>query len=141
MTKEPPMSPPITILVVEDDLGVQAALAEVLSLEDHSLMIVATVREADEALEQLGSARISLVLADIHLTSHLQGYEGYHLYERWHRRYPQIPFLLISGSPVSRDLPAVRTGEVRFLAKPFTFGDLLQAVREETHRSAGLFDT
>ncbi len=134
------MSIPTTILIIEDDPGVQAALAEVLRLEDHPIIIVATVQDAEDAVRRLGSAGICLVLADIHLTSHLQGYEGYYLYECWHRRYPKLPFLLISGSPVSRDLPAVRTGEVRFLAKPFTFGDLLQAVREETHRGTGLFE-
>jgi DNA-binding NtrC family response regulator len=134
------MSPSTTILIVEDDLGVQAALAEALRLEDYSLTIVATVLEAEDAWEQLGSARIGLVIADLHLTAPLQEYEGYHLYERWHRRAPQLPFLFISGSPVSRDLPAVRTGTVRCLAKPFAFGDLLQAVRQETHGGAGLFE-
>jgi DNA-binding NtrC family response regulator len=134
------MSPSTTILIVEDDPGVQAALAEALRLENLPLTIVATVREAEDAWEQLGSTRIGLVIADLHLTAHLQGYEGYHLYERWHRRAPQLPFLFISGSPVSRDLPAVRTGAVRCLAKPFAFGDLLQAVREETRRGTGLLE-
>ena len=127
------MAPLTTILIVEDDLGVQAALAEALSLEDHPLMLVATAWEAEDAVQRVGSARIGLVIADIHLTVRLQGYEGYELYERWRSRYPQLPFLLISGSPISRDLPAVQMGEVRFLPKPFAFGDLLQAVREETH--------
>jgi DNA-binding NtrC family response regulator len=134
------MAPSTTILIVEDDLGVRAALAEALRLEDHPLTIVATVREAEDAWERLGSARLGLVIADIHLTGRLQGYEGYHLYERWHRRAPQLPFLLISGFPVNRDLPAVRTGAVRFLVKPFAFGDLLQAVRDEIHGGAGLFE-
>jgi DNA-binding NtrC family response regulator len=134
------MSPPTTILIVEDDLGVQAALAEVLRLENYSLTIVGTMLEAEDALERLGSARICLVIADLHLTARLQGYEGYQLYERWHCRSPQLSFLFISGSPVSRDLPAVRTGAVRFLGKPFAFGDLLQAVREETSGGARLFE-
>lgn len=70
------MSPSTTILIVEDDLGVQAALAEALRLEDYSLTIVATVLEAEDAWEQLGSARIGLVIADLHLTAPLQEYEG-----------------------------------------------------------------
>jgi DNA-binding NtrC family response regulator len=87
----------------------------------------------------MGVVTIRLVIADIHLTSGLQACEGYHLYECWHRRYPQLPFLLMSGSPVSRDLPAVHMGEVRFLAKPFALDDLLHAVQEAAHRRAGLF--
>jgi CheY-like chemotaxis protein len=134
------MSPRTTILIVEDDIAVQAALTEVLSLEDHPLTIVTTVQEAEDAVQRVGSARIGLVIADIHLTARLQGHEGYKLYERWRSRYPQLPFLLISGSPIGRDLPAVQTGEVRCLAKPFALDDLLQAVQEETHRSTGLSD-
>jgi CheY-like chemotaxis protein len=134
------MSPPTTILIVEDDLGVQAALREALSLEDQPLTIVATVQAAEDALQRIGVATIRLVMADIHLTASLQAYEGYELYNRWHCRYPQLPFLFISGSPLSRDLPAVRTGAVRCLAKPFALADLLLAVQEETHGGAGLFN-
>ena len=90
-------------------------------------------------MQRVGVVTIRLVIADIHLTASLQAYEGYQLYDRWHRRYPEVPFLLISGSPIGRDLPAVRTGAVRCLAKPFALDDLLQAVQDETHRSAGLF--
>jgi DNA-binding NtrC family response regulator len=129
---------PTTILVVEDDLGVQAAFREALSLEDQPLIIVATMAAAEAALQRVGVVTIRLVIADIHLTSSLQACEGYHLYECWHHRYPQLPFLLISGSPISQDLPAVRTGAVRFLAKPFALDDLLQAVQDETYRGAGL---
>lgn len=133
------MSPPTTILIVEDDLGVQAALSEALSLEDQPRIIVATVEAAEAVLQRVRVVTIRLVMADIHLTSDLQACGGYHLYECWHRRYPLLPFLLISGSPIGRDLPAVRTGEVRLLDKPFALDDLLQAVREETRGGAGLF--
>jgi CheY-like chemotaxis protein len=128
-----------TILIVEDDASVQSALAEALRLEAYPFLIVATVQEAEEALQRVGVAMIPLVIADIHLSTRVQAYAGYTLYEHWHRRYPQLPFLLISGSPDSRSLPAVRAGAVRFLAKPFALGDLLQAVREALRAGTGLF--
>jgi DNA-binding NtrC family response regulator len=56
-----------TIFIVEDDVGVQAAMAEALRLEAHPLLIVATVQEAEEVLQQVGVATIQLVIADIHL--------------------------------------------------------------------------
>jgi DNA-binding NtrC family response regulator len=133
------MSSPATILLIEDDLGVQAALIEALTLEEQPLLLAATVAAAEAVLQRIGVDAIRLVIADIHLTAGLQACEGYHLYERWHQRHPQLPFLLISGSPVSRDLPAVQTGEVRCLAKPFALHELLQAMQEATHRSPGLF--
>ena len=70
------------ILVVEDDRSVQAALAEALRLDDRPLLAVASVADAEDALQRLGSAGIKLVLIDIHLTARLQTYEGYQLYER-----------------------------------------------------------
>jgi DNA-binding NtrC family response regulator len=133
------MSRPTTILIIEDDLGVQAALREALSLEDHPLIIVTTVAAAEAALQRVGVVTIRLVIADIHLTASLQAYEGYQLYDCWHRLYPEVPFLLISGSPIGRDLPAVQTGAVRCLAKPFALDDLLHAVQEGTHGGQGLF--
>jgi FixJ family two-component response regulator len=90
-------------------------------------------------LQQVGSATIWLVIADIHLTARRQAYEGYHLYERWHTCYPELPFLFIRGSPDGQELPAVRTGAVQLLSKPFAFGDLLHAVRGEIH-GARLFE-
>ena len=52
-----------TILIIEDDLSVQAAFAEVLRWEEHPLVIVATVQEAEDALQRVGSAGIWLVMA------------------------------------------------------------------------------
>jgi DNA-binding NtrC family response regulator len=133
------MSFPSPILIIEDDPSVQAALAEALRWEDHPLVIAATVQEAEDALQQVGSTTIWLVIADIHLTARRQAYEGYQLYERWHSRYPQLRFLFMSGSPDGHELPAVRTGAVRLLGKPFACWDLLRAVREESY-GAGLFE-
>jgi len=78
------------ILIVVDDRSVQAALAEALQLDDHPLLLVASVAEAEDALQRLGSAGIKPVLIDIHLTAGLQTYEGYQLYERWHRCGPPL---------------------------------------------------
>jgi DNA-binding NtrC family response regulator len=139
MMEAPGHGSPPTILIVEDEAGIQAALAEALRLEAPPFLIVATVQEAEEALQRLGVATIQLVIADIHLTTSLQAHAGYTLYERWHGRYPELPFLLISSSPGSQDLPAVWAGAVRFLAKPLALDDLLQAIREETRACAGLF--
>jgi two-component system response regulator FlrC len=118
-----------TILVVDDDRAVRNLLCEALSLYDYKVVATATAQEADAALKQLGIAAIGLVIADIQLTADAQAQEGYELYKRWTTAHPTLPFLLISGNPTSQTLPAIRTGAVRFLAKPFTISGLLATVQ------------
>jgi DNA-binding NtrC family response regulator len=88
------------------------------------------VQEAEDTLQQFGAAALGLVITDIQLTTDRQAREGYMLYQRWRASYPALPFLLISGDPASQTLPAIRTGAVHFLPKPFTMSELLDIVRQ-----------
>ena len=118
-----------TILVVDDDKAVRSLLCEALNLHGYKVIATATAQEADTVLQRLGTAAIGLVIADIQLTADPQAREGYELYERWTTAHPTLPFLLISGDPTSQTLPAIRTGAVRFLAKPFALSGLLATVQ------------
>jgi len=118
-----------TVLVVDDDKAVRNLLCEALNLHGYKAIATATAQEADTALQRLGTAAIGLVIADIQLTANPQAREGYELYERWTTAHPTLPFLLISGDPTSQTLPAIRTGAVRFLAKPFAISGLLATVQ------------
>ena len=120
---------PAIILVIDDDETIRSLLHDTLRLRSYQVMAVGTVQEAEELLRQRGAAALGLVIADIQLTINRQVQEGYRLYERWSATHPTLPFLLISGDPSSQSLPAIQTGAVRFLAKPFTVSDLLEAVR------------
>lgn len=117
------------ILVIDDDLTIRNFLHNALRLRGYHVTAVGTVREAEEVLQQLGAAALGLVIADIQLTTNRQAREGYVLYQRWTAQYPALPFLLISGDPGSQSLPAIHTGAVHFLPKPFTIGELLDMVR------------
>jgi DNA-binding NtrC family response regulator len=118
-----------TVLVIDDDNAVRNLLYEALSLHGYKVIATASAQEADTALKQLGAAAIGLVIADIQLTADSQAREGYELYERWTTAHPTLPFLLISGDPTNQTLPAIRTGAVRFLAKPFVISGLLNTVQ------------
>ena len=50
-----------------------------------------------------------------------------------------LSLLFMSGAPGVLTLPAMQMGAVRFLAKPFSLGELWHAVREEI-RSAGRWE-
>jgi DNA-binding NtrC family response regulator len=119
-----------TMLIVEDEVGVREILREVLSFCGYRVLTAATVQEAERALQSLGLAQINLVIADINLTTAHDAHEGYALYQRWSVLYPALRFILISGDPNNQQLPDIRSGAVRFLAKPFQIDALLEVVRE-----------
>jgi DNA-binding NtrC family response regulator len=119
-----------TVLVVDDETGVRETLDQGLRLYGYRVITAATVQEAEKALQSLGAAKIDLVITDINLTPAYNAQEGYALYQRWSALYPTLRFILISGNPNSQELPHIRAGAVRFLAKPFGIDALAEAVRE-----------
>jgi len=130
----PSSAAPITILVVEDEPGVRRLATQLLQRHGYR-----TVEAGDgkEALSVLSAAEtpIGLVLSDIRMPN-LNGLELDRLVrERW----PAIPVLLMSGE-VTREwvVEVVRDPTVRLLRKPFSAEDLLEAVQETLHPSAGL---
>jgi two-component system, NtrC family, nitrogen regulation response regulator NtrX len=118
------------VLIVEDEVGVREILHEVLSIYSYRVNTAATVQEAEKVLQSLGVAETNLVIADINLTSVPNAQEGYALYQRWRALYPALHFILISGDLTNQELPDVRSGAVRFLAKPFSIDALLEVVHE-----------
>jgi DNA-binding NtrC family response regulator len=117
------------ILVIDDDTTIRSLLHEALNLRGYHVTAVGTVQEAEDTLQQFGAAALGLVITDIQLTTNRQAREGYVLYQRWQASYPALPFLLMSGDPASQTLPAIRTGAVHFLPKPFDMGELLDTVQ------------
>ncbi len=110
-----------TILIVEDDPLVRVVLAA--AVEDAGFDV--TIAEsADDALRQLSSGLMPrAVVTDIEMAGSLDGLG----LARWlSERRAGIGILVVSGrqAPGAGDLP----GGVRFLAKPFALGRLLDAI-------------
>ena len=118
-----------TILIVEDDESVQHLLQEALSLRGYRVITAGTVAEAEAHLQRQNAGAIGLVVTDVHLTADPRGQEGYTLYQRWSTVRPTLHFLVISGDPDSLALPAIRSGTVPFLPKPFTLETFLNVVQ------------
>ena len=119
-----------TVLIVEDEMGVRELLYEALRFYGYRVIAAASVQEAENALQSLGVAETDLVITDINLMPAHNAQEGYTLYQRWSALYPALHFLLISGDSRNQELPDIRSGAVRFLAKPFGIDALLEVVRE-----------
>ena len=123
-----------TVLIVDDEMGVREILYETLSFYGYRVVTAATVQEAENALQSPDMAETNLVIIDINLTPAQNAREGYALYQRWSALYPALRFILISGDPDNQELPDVRSGAVRFLAKPFEIDVLREVVRERLGR-------
>ena len=117
-----------TVLIIDDTASIREALHEVLHTYGYSVITAATVQEAEEIRQRLHPDAIGLVLSDINLSRTPHGQEGYDLFQHWTAAYPALPFVLMSADLSDLALPAVRTGSVRFLAKPFDLDALLDVV-------------
>lgn len=109
------------VLLVEDDALVLATLGEALRLagldtERHT--------SAETALESLSQQRPRAVVTDINLGS---GMDGVMLGRVVRARYPEVPFVYISGR--YSELRGLTMHE-RFLLKPFSASMLLRALKE-----------
>ncbi len=118
-----------TILLIEDDAAVAETLSEFLRLQGYTVLIAATMQEAEDIWQHVGPSAIGLVVSDVHLTPNHEAREGYVLYQRWKELYPELPYIFISGDPTSQDLPPVRLGVARLLVKPFNLLELLKEIR------------
>ena len=117
------------VLIVDDDEEIRDILEDTLSLYGYSVVTAATINEAEAAWQTLGFPAIGLVICDVHLTEDEEAQEGYRLCQHWKKRYPPLPFMLISGDLAMKELPAVRAGAAHFVAKPFALPEFLETVR------------
>lgn len=81
-----------SILIVEDHAGFAEALMRVLNT-DKNLKVVAVAESAEKALEQIPNLKVDLVLVDISLPQ----MNGINLVGELHKKYPDLPCIVLSG--------------------------------------------
>lgn len=115
---------PQTVVVVEDDPLLGSILVDVLESEGYSCLLFVT---ADDALVHMlkKADHVKLILSDYQTPGQLNGVElSVLIYNKW----PQIPFILMSGHDSS-----IITGSApraRWIAKPWDTVTLLALVAE-----------
>jgi signal transduction histidine kinase len=115
-----PDSPPLAILVVDDDASVRQVTARMLELGGHR------VDQADDgqaALERLGQRRYDLVVSDVSMPR----MGGIELHRQLTERQPHLAVLLTAGEPLDHSQL-----NVALLAKPYGPGQLLATVAKLT---------
>ncbi len=113
------------ILLVEDEEGVRGFASEVLRGSGYSVAEAANVQEALEIFER-EKGNFYLILSDVVLPDK----SGLYLVDRLLSYKPELRVLLSSGyTDQKSQWSLIQEREFRFLQKPYTLADLLQAVK------------
>ncbi len=117
-----------TILVVDDEVQILRALTTNLEARDFA---VATARDGEEALRQLGAANPDLLILDLGLPKK-SGLDVLRVLRTW----SDIPVIILSARDGDLDkIAALDEGADDYLTKPFSIGELMARVRAALRRS------
>ncbi len=116
------LKPPPRILIVDDDPGIRVLVASLLRGAHYEIL---TARDGLEALGvALGDPGVDVIVTDVQMPR----VTGVELGRLVRAARPHVAILYMSGAALDPDMAAI--GASRFLAKPFTAPELLDAVRD-----------
>ena len=123
---------PKKIVVVEDERVTQTVISVILKGAGYS---VVAARDAAEALSVIRAEIPHLMTLDIDLSRDASGptWDGYHVVEWLHHRFPEdpVPFIVISGGdPAVIQAKAQSLGAFGYLPKPVDKQKLLGMVKQ-----------
>ncbi len=108
-----------TVLVVDDEPGVRAALTQVLQRLGY---MVVTAESGEEALQRLQENPVEVIISD----QHMPGLSGIDLLKLVRVRHPRVVRIMLTADK-DPDVPirSINEGEVyRFIRKPWNNNDL-----------------
>jgi DNA-binding response OmpR family regulator len=122
------MPGPRPVLIVDDDAGLSATLAEQLALEGEFAPVEAgSLGEAESRLTAEG-ARFDLVLLDIRLPDG----DGREFCVRLRRDGYRMPVVMLTGADTEADVVSgLDAGANDFIVKPFRLNELLARIRAQ----------
>jgi two-component system, cell cycle sensor histidine kinase and response regulator CckA len=125
-----PATPGPTVLVVEDEDALRAAIRRLLQHEGYNVLEAPNGAAALQLLDGPAAESVGLVLTDLRMPV----MDGRQLAAALARRRPSLPIVFMSGFTAQlMDLRLV-SPHLAFLAKPFRNDDLLAAVRSKLPR-------
>lgn len=113
-----------TVLVVDDDLGLQEVLQAALEEEGYEVILA---DDGLEALEKLATVQPDLILLDLMLPR-MDGYAFAQALQQRGMR-PSVPLVLLTADPRGKEA-ATQLGADAYVAKPFDLGDLLEKMEQ-----------
>lgn len=126
-----PPQAPWTVLCVDDEANILAALNRVLRAAGYYVL---TALDGPSALQVMQEQPIDIIVSDMRMP----GMDGAALLERAQQRWPGVARLLLTGqADMAATVAAINRGRVlRFLHKPWDEHELLGAVAEACERVA-----
>lgn len=115
------------ILIVDDDIAVQTALAILLRQNGFKAL---TADGPEAAMSHLSQHSIDLILLDLNFSAATTGEEGFQLFTRIKVDFPSIPVILITGwATINIAVQGMKMGAKDFISKPWQDEQLLQSVQ------------
>ncbi|MEC7948401.1 MAG: response regulator, partial [Myxococcota bacterium] len=130
------MNPPTTerrrsVLVVDDERAVRAALRVNLTKEGYDVLLAAT---GEEALAALDTDTPDAVITDVRMP----GMDGLALLDQIQSRSPGLPVVVMTGhGSVENAVRAMQAGAANYIIKPVSRGEILMLL-ERALRSRAL---
>jgi two-component system copper resistance phosphate regulon response regulator CusR len=122
----------VHVLIVEDERRIASFVARGLSREGYAVQAVA---DGDGALASAARQEPALVLLDVMLP----GRDGIAVLRELMALKPTLPVMMLSArSDPETKVAALRAGAIDYVAKPFSFDELLERVRIHLRRSSEL---
>ena len=111
-------APVLRVLVVDDDVAVREALADLLRLQHHE---VAVAEDGTEALERFHSGSFDVVMTDLVMP----GMSGWEVAKAIKVAHPEVRVVLVTGTAVDVPTDALQArGVDAIVAKPVGFEEL-----------------
>ena len=122
------------IMVVDDEPKIRQFLKEALELREYEVLAAAS---GPDALEQLKSQRVHLILLDLMMPV-MDGYEVYHLLKE-NPDTKEVPVIIVTAKGERKDRQLGMDGApYNYVAKPFQLEDLLAKVREVLQQQSSM---
>jgi DNA-binding response OmpR family regulator len=121
----------VHVLIVEDERRIASFVARGLAREGYGVQVAA---DGEEALAMVTRQQPALVLLDVMLP----GRDGIAVLRELVARLSNLPVMMLSArSDPETKVAALRAGAIDYVAKPFSFDELLERVRIHLRRSVG----
>lgn len=126
-----------SILVVDDEAGMRAAVQEALQRKGYSVDVAGDGREA---IRKIGATEYRMVISDMQMP----GLGGMDVLKEVKKKNPHVPVLLITAfGTIGKAVEAVKEGAVDFILKPFTLDVLEETVEKalKAEEALGSFES
>jgi DNA-binding NtrC family response regulator len=118
-----------SILVVDDDVGAQRALMQVLQKEGYSVDGAAS---AAIALQKLREHPVDLLITDIRM----ERMDGMELMREVRTRWPDMPVIIMTAfASIDTAIRSIHEGAYDYVSKPYEIGELRLTVRRALEQS------